>query len=55
MLKKKGGTVLMKVIEGNTMNKKEEDWFGTAKRFIIDNPNEIKEYMLNEFDKEHIP
>jgi dynein heavy chain len=54
MMKKKGGSIIMRNIEGS-MGKKEEDWFATAKRFVIDNPNEIKEYMINEFDKEHIP
>lgn len=41
----------MKNIEGS-IGKKEEDYFTTAKKYLLDNPNELKDIMLVHFKKE---
>lgn len=41
----------MRAIEGQ-IGKKEEDFFTTAKRYLFDNPEALKNMMLKDFDKE---
>ena len=50
IVSEKGGSILMKVNEET--KKKEEDWFTTAKKYLFDNPEGLKNMMLIHFDKE---
>ena len=52
LIKEKGGEIIMKNIEGS-FGKKEEDFFGTAKKYLLNDPKELMD-MLQLYDKDHI-
>lgn len=51
-IKKNGGDIVMKNVEGSLV-KKEEDYFETAKRFLLNDPKDLLE-MLKNYDKDNI-
>ena len=52
-VRKKGGQIITKNIEG-TFGQKEEDYFETAKRFLLNDSKELLD-MLKNYDREAIP
>lgn len=51
-VRKNGGEILTKNVEGQ-LAKKEEDYFETAKRFLLNDPKDLLE-MLKSYDKDNI-
>ncbi|KAL4464296.1 hypothetical protein ABPG72_011341 [Tetrahymena utriculariae] len=51
-LKEKGGQIILRNIEGQ-IGKKEEDYFNTAKKWLLADPKELLDLLLN-FKKENI-
>lgn len=52
-IKKNGGEILMSVKEGQVGGKKEENYFETAKRYLLNDPRELLD-MLMTYDKDNI-
>jgi dynein heavy chain len=51
-IKKSGGEIIMKNVEGQ-IGKKEEDYFNTAKRYLLNDPQELL-VQLKGYDRDHI-
>jgi dynein heavy chain len=51
-VRKNGGEIIIKNVEGQ-LTKKEEDYFETAKRFLLNDPKDLLE-MLRTYDKDNI-
>ena len=49
-LRKNGGDIIVKIID---LNKKEEDYFETAKRYLLNDAKELLD-MLKNYDKDNI-
>jgi dynein heavy chain len=43
IIKSKGGSIVTKMVDG----KKKEDYFDTAKRYLLSNPQEMLDMLLN--------
>ena len=52
VIKKGGGEILMRPVEGQ-MGKKEEDFFGTAKKYLLNDPKELLD-TLKSYDNKNI-
>lgn len=52
-IKKQGGNIIMKAAEGNQFGKKEEDYFETAKRYLLNDTKELLD-LLKTYDKDNI-
>ena len=50
-IKKVGGNIIMKTVD---LGKKEEDFFETAKRYLLNDPKELLD-MLKNYDRDSIP
>ena len=53
-IKRKGGDIEMRKVEGS-LTKKEEDWFVTAKKWILNDPKELLDMLLNYKKEEQNP
>lgn len=51
-IKQKGGEIVMKLIPGQ-LGKKEEDYFDTAKKYLLNDPKELLDF-LKEYDRDQI-
>lgn len=51
-IKKKGGEITIKAVK-DQIGKKEEDYFDTAKRYLLNDPKDLLE-VLDKYDKNHI-
>jgi dynein heavy chain len=52
IIKKNGGEIVIRNVEGQP-GKKEEDFFTTAKRYLLNDSKELLD-MLFKYDREHI-
>ncbi len=50
-IKKMGGNIIMKNLD---LGKKEEDYFETAKKYLLNDPKELLD-MLKNYDRDNIP
>lgn len=51
IIKEKGGEIIMRNVEGS-LGKKEEDFFTTAKKYLLNDPKELLDLLLIKYDKD---
>ncbi len=49
-LRKNGGDIIIKILD---LNKKEEDYFETAKKYLLNDPKDLLDLLKN-YDKDNI-